>query len=104
VLKQHAKLSRLKKPDNGKRTSGACTKTGQRRRKENGIAIKRTNGQRKLEQRTVRMFSATGDLEGWGPSDPRFNELKAALLLFWSEEEEQGWCGKSCCQDIVMAA
>jgi hypothetical protein len=34
VWKQHAKLSRLKKPDNGKQTSGACKETGQRRRKE----------------------------------------------------------------------
>ncbi len=34
VLKQHAKLSRLKKPDNGKRTLGACKATGQRRQKE----------------------------------------------------------------------
>ncbi len=46
VLKQHAKLSRLKKPDNGKRTSEACKETGQRRRKENRIARKRT---KKLE-------------------------------------------------------
>jgi hypothetical protein len=51
VWKQHAKLSRLKKPDIGKWTSGAYKETGQRRQKENGIAIKRTNGQRKMEQR-----------------------------------------------------
>jgi hypothetical protein len=46
MLKQHAKLSRLKKPDNGKRTSEACRETGQRRRKENGTARKQT---KKLE-------------------------------------------------------
>jgi hypothetical protein len=28
-LKQHAKLSRLKKPDNGKRTLEACKETSQ---------------------------------------------------------------------------
>ncbi len=73
---------------------GACKETGQRRRKENGIAIKQTNGQRKLEQRTVRMFSATWKLEDtfpgwsrtkledWGSSDPRFIGLNAALLAF----------------------
>jgi hypothetical protein len=33
-VKQHAKLSRLMKPDNGKRTSEACKETGRRRRKE----------------------------------------------------------------------
>jgi hypothetical protein len=39
--KQHAKLSRLRKHGNGKRTAGACKETGQRRRKENGTARKR---------------------------------------------------------------
>ncbi len=34
TLKQHAKLSRLEKPVNGNRTSGACKETGQRRWKE----------------------------------------------------------------------
>jgi hypothetical protein len=34
VGKQHAKLSRLKKPGDGKRTSGAWKETGQRRLKE----------------------------------------------------------------------
>jgi hypothetical protein len=43
----------------------SAKKEDQRGRKENGIAIKRTNGQRKLEQRTVRMFSATEEKEGW---------------------------------------
>jgi hypothetical protein len=42
VLKQHARLLRLEKPDNGKRTSEACKKTGQRRWKENGCYQKRT--------------------------------------------------------------
>jgi hypothetical protein len=68
------------------------------------------------------MFSATGELEDWGLSDPMWFELKAALracefgetiefgddeeelLGTWSEEEEPGWCGRSCCQEIVMAA
>jgi hypothetical protein len=68
MWKQHARLSRLKKPDNGKRTSGACKETGQRRWKENGIAIKRTNEQRKLEQRTknVQRNRGTGKLEDTG--------------------------------------
>jgi hypothetical protein len=37
-VKTTRKLSRLKKPDNGKRTSEACKKQAKRRRKENGIA------------------------------------------------------------------
>jgi hypothetical protein len=41
AIKQHATLSRLKKPDNGKRTLGACKETGQRRWKENGTVRKR---------------------------------------------------------------
>ncbi len=47
ALKQHAKLSRLRKPDNGKRTLGVCKETGQRRRKERKIARKLT---KELEQ------------------------------------------------------
>ncbi len=55
---------------------------------------KQTNRQRKLEQRTVRMFSATWKvedifpgwsrtkLEDWGSSDPRFIEMNAALAAF----------------------
>jgi beta-galactosidase/beta-glucuronidase len=43
VWKQHAKPSRLRKPDNGKRTSGAWKETGQRRRKERKLL---ENGQR----------------------------------------------------------
>jgi hypothetical protein len=57
VLKQHAKLSRLEKPDNGKRTKETGTKN-------------------------CKMSSATWKLEDWGPSDPMFFELKAALLAF----------------------
>ncbi len=38
------KLSRLRKPDNGKQTSEACEEASQRRWKEKGIATK--NGQR----------------------------------------------------------
>jgi hypothetical protein len=34
VLTQHAILSRLKKPDNGKQTSEACKETGQRRQRK----------------------------------------------------------------------
>ena len=64
VWKQHAKLSRLKKPDNGKRTSEACKETGQRRWKENSIAIKRTKETgirvyKYLRSQKVR-YSATG--------------------------------------------
>jgi hypothetical protein len=90
---------------------GACKETARRRQKENGIAIKRTNGQRKLEQRTARMFSATWKLEDifpgwsrtkledWGSSDPWFFKLSAALLAFelgealgfGDDEEEMRW-------------
>ncbi len=59
-------------------------------------AINRTNRQRKLEQRTVRMFSTTWKVEDWGLSDPRFIEMNAALadfelgkaLGFGNDEEE----------------
>ncbi len=57
---------------------GACEETARRRRKENGIAINRTNGQRKLEQRTVRMFSATEEQEGWRTPDHSWFEMEAA--------------------------
>jgi hypothetical protein len=40
ALQQHARLSRLKKPGNGKQTPGVCKETDQRRRKENGTARK----------------------------------------------------------------
>ncbi len=56
----------------------ACKETGRRRWKENGIAIKRTNRQRKLEQRTVRMLSATEEQEGWRTPDHSWFEMEAA--------------------------
>jgi hypothetical protein len=44
VLKQHAKLSRLEKPDKGKRTSEACKETDQRRLKEKELLSKTDKG------------------------------------------------------------
>jgi hypothetical protein len=38
----------------------------------------RFNGQRKLEQRTVRMFSATEEQEGWRTPDLSWLEMEAA--------------------------
>jgi hypothetical protein len=69
------------------------------------------------------MFSATGELEGWRTPTPSWLEMEAAddgkiffVNLIQAQEvksdegedddwiKELGWCGRSCCREIIMAA